>query len=112
MIAPLPPELAKKIKKALAEHLRRFTDHTSSRQIQYAIEAVYPLIREHVMREDKDAERYRWLREPSNQGVKNEKDEGILVITDSPLAHYARYIGPLFGGLLDAKIDSAMKEGT
>lgn len=48
MNTPLPPELAEKINKALSEHLPRFTERNGLRQIDCAIEVIYPLIAAHV----------------------------------------------------------------
>lgn len=58
----------------------------------------------------RDAARYRWLRNSHNQGANSPTSEGLMVVTDRP-AKEPRYIGPLVWQLLDAAIDSAMQEG-
>jgi len=53
--------------------------------------------------------RYQWLRDIANQGAQRVGGKGILVVTDSP-SEIPRYVGPIFGKILDASIDKALAE--
>jgi hypothetical protein len=64
-------------------------------------------MRERLERAEKDAERYRWLR--NSPGAKSAEGYGLLVVTDEP-SKTPRYIGPIQGEGLDTAIDAALKE--
>ena len=55
---------------------------------------------------EKDARRYRWLRDNRNQGARSPESIGLIITTDRP-SKTPRYAGPVFGKELDAIIDAA-----
>jgi hypothetical protein len=68
----------------------------------------YAALAEQLAACQRDAERYRWLRDVQNQGARSKDGSGLIVCADRPNAEFARYIGPVFGPNLDAAIDASM----